>query len=118
MNIVIFLGIILIALMVQLMVEAIKAPISALLKYKGKTDNLCALIAPFLSILFAIALCVLSGADLFIAFGYALSVPYVGSVVSGIIASLGANKVYDLLSGFQEYKAKITVDKNQGANNE
>lgn len=110
MNIVIFMCVILVALMVQLMVEAIKAPVSAILKYKGKSNKLCALIAPFLAILFSVALCVLSGADLFVAFGYSLSAPYIGAIVSGIIASLGANKIYDLLSSFQDYKSKMPVD--------
>lgn len=111
MDIIILLGIILIALVVQFVVEALKSPIAAIFKFAEKEDRISPLLAPFLSLAWAIALCILSGCDLFAAFGYPLSALYVGEIVSGIIASLGAGKVYDLIMEFQDYRERLAIEK-------
>lgn len=111
MDIIILLGVILIALVVQFVVEALKSPIAAIFKFAGKEDRLNPLLAPFFSLAWAIALCILSGCDLFTAFGYPLSVLYVGEIVTGIIASLGAGKVYDLIMEFQDYRDRLAIEK-------
>jgi len=109
-NLFILLGIILIALIVQYVVEAIKGLITAITKYKGYEDSkISVTLAPFIAIIFAIGLCILSGCDLFVAFGYPLTIIYVGETVTGIIASLGANKVYDLIMSFRDYKDKLAI---------
>ena len=113
MNLTILLGVILIALAVQFVVEAIKGLITAVFKYKGTEDTTGGLLAPFLAMIWAVGLCILTGSDLFLAFGFPLAFPYVGAITTGIIASLGANKVYDLIISFKEYKellAKERVD--------
>ena len=45
----------------------------------------------------AVALSVLTGADLFGELGISFRVPYVGSILTGIFASRGANYASDLL---------------------
>ena len=112
-NLFILLGIILIALIVQYVVEAIKGLITAVAKYEGGDGKeIGALVAPFIAMIFAITLCILSSCDLFVAFGYPLSILYIGEIVTGIIASLGANKVYDLIMSFQDYKEKLAIEKS------
>jgi divalent metal cation (Fe/Co/Zn/Cd) transporter len=111
MDVLILLGIILVAIAVQYIVEALKSPVAAIFKFRGIEDKLNPLFAPFLSLAWAIALCYLAGLDIFIAFGYPLANPIVGSVVSGLIASLGAGKVYDLIMEFQDYKDRLAVEK-------
>ncbi|RME87651.1 MAG: hypothetical protein D6770_08900 [Anaerolineae bacterium] len=43
-----------------------------------------------------IIVCVLTGVDLFAQLGLAIPIPYVGSVLTGIIASRGSNVVHDV----------------------
>lgn len=50
------------------------------------------------SLVVGIGLCLLTGADIFPVVGLGFSVPYIGSAVTGIIVSRGANFVHDLLS--------------------
>ncbi len=49
----------------------------------------------------AVALCILSGADIYAALGAAFTVPYVGCVLTGIFASRGANYASDILGKLQ-----------------
>ena len=48
-----------------------------------------------------IALCFAAGADLFAALGLAFAAPWVGTVLTGLFASRGANYVSDLLKKLQ-----------------
>lgn len=102
-NLTIILGVIFIALATQFIVEALKG---LLPKF---ADN--EYLAPYLAMLWAIGLCMLTNSDLFLAFGYPLTVPLVGAIATGIIASLGANRVYDLIVSFQDYKEKLAMEK-------
>jgi len=102
-NLTIILGVIFIALAVQFIVEAIKGLLPKLADHDY--------IAPYLAMIWAIGLCILTGSDLFLAFGYPLTVSLVGAIATGIIASLGANKVYDLIVSFQDYREKLAIEK-------
>ena len=113
MDIVVLLGVILVSLIVQLVVEAFKAPVKSVFKRLNKEDDLSPLLAPFLSILFSVMLCIMVQCDLFVAFGYSLTVPYVGYVVTGFVASLGAGKIYDLLEDFKDYSQRLAVEKKE-----
>lgn len=112
-NLFIVLGVILIALVVEFMVEAIKTPIAAVIKVASIEDKVNPVLAPFLSIIFSIMLCILTGCDLFVAFGYPLSEPYIGCAASGLVASLGAGKVYDLVMSYRDYRDKIAIEKKE-----
>lgn len=50
------------------------------------------------SLVIGIGLCVLTGVDIFPVVGLSLTIPYIGSVLTGIIVSRGANFVHDLIS--------------------
>ena len=45
----------------------------------------------------SIALCLLSGADIYAFLGVSFQVPFVGSILTGIFASRGANYASDML---------------------
>ena len=110
MNLIILLGIILIALIVQYLVEAIKGLLMAIYKYVSEGDFVVDLVAPFIAMAFSITLCILAGLDIFVAFGFPLTYPIIGMISTGIIASLGAGKVYALFMDFKEYRDKIAVE--------
>ena len=111
-NLFMLLGIILVALIVQYAIEAIKVITRAVCKIGGNDSKQAnAILAPILSAGLAVFLCILAGLDFFAAFGYPLSVVYVGSIVTGIIASLGAGKVYDLILDVKDYRDKLAVEK-------
>lgn len=114
-NLFMLLGILFIALVVQYAVEAFKGIARAAAKaflISGRTgQRVVYIMSPILSMTFAIGLCILAGLDLFVAFGYPLSVLYVGSTVTGIIASLGAGKIYDLILDMRDYKDKLAIEK-------
>lgn len=111
-NLFILLGVILIALAVQFIVEALKGLVTAVCKFKELEDTrVNGLVAPFLSMLWAVALCIFAGVDLFTAFGYPLSYMHIGEITTGIISSLGAGRVYDLIMSFQDYKDKLAIEK-------
>ena len=54
----------------------------------------------------AVALCILSGADVYAALGVTFSLPYVGCVLSGVFASRGANYANDILKKLQNAGVK------------
>lgn len=54
------------------------------------------------ALIIAVALCILSGADIYGALGITFSVPYVGCVLTGIFASRGANYASDILGRLQK----------------
>ena len=53
---------------------------------------------------FGILVCVLTGIDIFPVVSIPMAIPYVGSVLTGIIVSRGANFVHDLLEKINAYK--------------
>lgn len=50
------------------------------------------------SLIISILVCVLTSVDVFPLVGFDLAIPYVGSVLTGIIVSRGANIVHELFS--------------------
>jgi len=102
-NFTIILGVILISIVTQMVVKALKniAP------NKIKTP-----IPQLTSIVVSILLCISAHMDIFVAFGYVLSLNPLGAIVTGIIASLGAGSVYDLISQMNEYKEKLAIEKH------
>lgn len=83
---------ILVIIVVALLIEAIVETIKPIYD-KEKGWNRDALIALAVSVV----VCVLTGADAFLAVGAPLVVPFAGSVLTGILASRGANFIHDLL---------------------
>ncbi len=67
--------------------------------YKAAVLQLCAAIV-------SVLLCLLSGADMYAALGVPFSVPVVGTVLTGIFASRGANFVNDLIGRLRGQKAE------------
>jgi hypothetical protein len=49
------------------------------------------------SLLLGAGLCILIGVDLFALVGLSLKVPYVGSILTGILISRGSNSTHDLI---------------------
>lgn len=110
-NLVIFFGIIFVALVVQYLVEACKKPTAAVCRYVSKHNKISPLISPFLSIIFAVLLCYLARLDLFTAFGYSLKNMTVGYIATGCVASLGADRLYAFLTDYEEFRAKKVITK-------
>ena len=100
-NISILLGVFLVAILTEATVNSLKR----LLPFETKIP-----IAVILALATSITLCVLAEVDLMEAFGYPLTQPYVGNVISGIIASLGANALYDLIENYKDYQGRLAVE--------
>ena len=77
--------------MLAVMVEAIWENIK-----RGYTDSLQPSVIG--SLVVSILVCVLTGVDLFEIIGLPIRVPFVGSVLTGIVAARGANFVNDLFT--------------------
>ena len=54
------------------------------------------------SLILSILICVLAKVDIFVIVGIELSLPIIGSVLTGIVVSRGANFVNDLFSKLQK----------------
>lgn len=103
-NISIIFGIILISLITEAVVNSLKR----LLPFETKVP-----VAIILALGTGIALCVLANLDLMVAFGYPLSQPVVGCVVTGIVASLGANAIYDLVESYKDYQGRLAIEREE-----
>ncbi|MDD4565536.1 MAG: hypothetical protein PHE79_08725 [Eubacteriales bacterium] len=115
-NMEILILIIFIALVVQLVVEAIKVLFKAIgkdwssnrLSFKWLTKVFT---SALLSMFWTILLCFAAKAGIFEGFGFMLVWPILDYVVTGILASLGAGKVYDLFVSMRDYKDKLAIEK-------
>jgi hypothetical protein len=87
----------------------IRAVCKSFLNSEGKKAN--SLLAPFFSLGIAIALCLLSGLDIFTAVGYPLSDIIVARVFTGALASLGAGLLYALITDYRDYRDKLAIEK-------
>lgn len=105
-NIDILLGIILVALVSEAMVNALKKLVTKEYAFPYQV---------VLSLICAIMLCVLTKLDILEGFGYVLSVPLIGSICTGVIASLGAGAIYDLQKQFKEYRELIARDNSENS---
>ena len=54
------------------------------------------------ALIMSIIVCVLVNADIFNLIGLTISVPYIGSVLTGIITSRGSNFIHDLINKINE----------------
>ena len=102
--------IILIALVVQYIVEALKGLFKAVEKKWGLSWPQKIFFPALNSMFWTILLCFAAGAGIFSAFGFTLMWAWLDYVVTGIVASLGAGAVYDLVISVREYKDKLAVE--------
>lgn len=83
-------------LLVALLIEAIVTNIKPIYdKTKGWQIDI------ILTLILSIVICVLVRIDLFALVGIPMILPYVGSVLTGIIVSRGANAVHDLIASLE-----------------
>lgn len=80
-------------IVMAIIVEGIVEYVKTIVEMK----DLKAVIIQLAALITSIALCILCGADVFGKLGIVFSVPYVGSVLTGIFASRGSNYVSDLI---------------------
>jgi hypothetical protein len=66
-----------------------------------------------ISIVVGILVCVVTNVDLFAELGFVVAVPYLGSVLTGVIASRGSNFVHDILK-FVQGKAQAETTEPAG----
>ena len=57
------------------------------------------------ALFFGILICAVANIDIFPIVGLTISIPVIGSVLTGIIVSRGANFVHDLIEKINSYKA-------------
>jgi hypothetical protein len=102
-----------IALVVPLIVETIKKLTTMMLK-KWCWELIPKILQPVLnSVLWTILLCFTAKAGIFTAFGFALIWPWLDYLVTGLVASLGVEKLYSLVTSMKEYKEKLAVEKSK-----
>ena len=94
----------LIAFLVEAILQTIK-PIYD--KEKGWNQD------KIISIVVGILICLVTGVDLFAELGFVVSVPYLGSIMTGIIASRGSNFVHDIFK-FVQGKAEKQQQEVEG----
>lgn len=112
-NLGMLIGIFFMAIATQYIVRVPKNIIRAVCKCflgsEGKKAN--SLLSPFFSLGIAIALCRLSGMDIFAAVGYPLSNIIIAQVFTGALASLGAGLLYALITDYRDYRDKLAIEK-------
>lgn len=92
--------VIIIAVIVEAVIQVVKAGVP-------ETVTAPAWVWPVCSAALGIVLCVLAGVDALALLGVELSIPAVGSVLTGILVSRGASFVHDLWGKINEVK---TID--------
>lgn len=65
------------------------------------------------SIVVGIVVCLVTNVDLFAELGFVVSVPYLGSILTGVIASRGSNFVHDIFK-FVQGKAEKQKQEFEG----
>jgi len=93
-------------LVVALLIEAIVNNLKPLWdKTKGfQIDNL-------ISLVLAVIVCVLVGVDIFTLVGLPMIIPYVGSVLTGILVCRGANVLHELVQALSVLRINWTTGK-------
>ena len=92
-----FVLIVTLAVVVEALVEYGKSIASAFLRKEGKTA-----VAQLAAVLLGVTLCVAGRGDLFAAAGIAFVWPWLGTVLTGILISRGANYVSDFIGKLQK----------------
>ena len=89
-----FMQLIIVAILVEAIWENIK------MVYQGGK----LLISRIGSLVISIIICVIANVDIFPVVGISMSIPFIGSILTGIVVSRGANFVNDLFSKLKEVK--------------
>ena len=89
-----FMQLIIVAILVEAIWENIK-----MVYQKGKL-----LISRIGSLVISILICVVANVDIFPVVGVSMSIPFIGSILTGIVVSRGANFVNDLFSKLKGVK--------------
>jgi hypothetical protein len=112
-NLGMLIGIFFMAIATQYIVRVPKGIIRAVCKcfLNSEGGKVNSLLSPFFSLAIAVALCLLSGMDIFTAVGYPLSDIIVARVFTGALASLGAGLLYALITDYRDYKDKLAIEK-------
>ena len=89
-----FMQLIIVAILVEAIWENIK------IVYQGGK----LLISRIGSLVISIIICVIANVDIFPVVGVSMSIPFIGSILTGIVVSRGANFVNDLFTKLKEVK--------------
>lgn len=89
-----FMQLIIVAILVEAIWENIK-----MVYQEGKLS-----ISMIGSLVISIIICVIANVDIFPVVGVSMSIPFIGSILTGIVVSRGANFVNDLFSKLKEVK--------------
>lgn len=89
-----FMQLIIVAILVEAIWENIK------MVYQGGK----LLISRIGSLVISIIICVIANVDIFPVVGVSMSIPFIGSILTGIVVSRGANFVNDLFTKLKEVK--------------
>lgn len=89
-----FMQLIIVAILVEAIWENIK-----MVYQEGKLS-----ISRIGSLVISIIICVIANVDIFPVVGVSMSIPFIGSILTGIVVSRGANFVNDLFSKLKEVK--------------
>lgn len=89
-----FMQLIIVAILVEAIWENIK-----MVYQEGKLS-----ISMIGSLVISIIICVIANVDIFPVVGISMSIPFIGSILTGIVVSRGANFVNDLFSKLKEVK--------------
>ena len=95
---------ILLAIVMAVTVEALIEYVKQIAKALSSGEDKAAA-TQVVSILLGVLLCLAVGADVYGALGVAFSVPWVGTVLTGIFASRGSNYISDLAKRLQNILA-------------
>jgi hypothetical protein len=82
--------------MVFALILVLVVVVEALIEYFG--SPIPSAYKPYVAAVLGVLLCLAYGADLLALLGYPASVPYVGSVLTGLLISRGSNVFNDLVS--------------------
>lgn len=89
-----FMQLIIVAILVEAIWENIK-----MVYQEGKLS-----VSMIGSLVISIIICVVANVDIFPVVGVSMSIPFIGSILTGIVVSRGANFVNDLFSKLKEVK--------------
>ena len=89
-----FMQLIIVAILVEAIWENVK-----MVYQEGKLS-----ISMIGSLVISIIICVIANVDIFPVVGVSMSIPFIGSILTGIVVSRGANFVNDLFSKLKEVK--------------
>lgn len=90
--------ILVLAVIVEALIEYIKSIAKAFTKDAWRTA-----VTQLTSIVIAVFICLVANANLFAVLGVEFSIPWIGTVLTGVFASRGSNYVSDLIKRLQSF---------------